>query len=93
MVPHVVLDLVDYSVISEIDQENPNGRFRQNILSALSRAGQCILYSIWRDIVINAHTDAHGVSLGWVMQVNDGGLDNFAVGDVEIDVVVGAKAR
>ena len=33
------------------------------------------------------------MSLGGVMQVNDGGLDNFAVGNVEIDVVVGAKAR
>src|SRR5205823_9190558 len=85
-------DLVDDGVIGEIDQEDLNGGFRKDILGALGGAGQCVLYSIWRRVVINAHMDAHGMRLGWVMQVNDSGLDDFAVGDVEIDVVVGAKA-
>ena len=52
-----------------------------------------VLHFVRRRVVIHPHHNAHGVQLGWVMQIDDGLPDDLVVWDVEVDGVVRAQAR
>src|SRR6202040_132832 len=92
VVAHVELDLIGDGVIGKIDQENFDGRIGQDTVGRLGGASERVFHAIGRSVVIDPDANTHGVDLGRVMEIDDGGPNDLVVRNIEINVVVRAQA-
>jgi hypothetical protein len=91
VIAHVKLDLIDDSMIGKIDEKDFRRRIPEHELGVSRRTHESVLHPTGRNLVVNADTNAHRMDLCRVMQINDRLLNDFVVGDVEIDAVVSAQ--
>ena len=92
MIAHVEFDLIDDSVIAEIDEKDFWRRISQHELSVSGCAHERILNAIGWGFVVDANANPHRVHLSRVMQVDDGFPDDFVVWNVEVNTVVCTQA-
>ena len=63
VVAHIKLDLIDDSMIGEIDEKDFRRRVPEHELGVFRRAHECLLHTTGGDLVVNADTNAHRMHL------------------------------